>query len=143
MSPQTKVRLAGIFILAFGLLCWGYPSYIVYSDYMDLVNRASTVRLSVMTLWVPFGFLGAVLSMLILLPKSLASGEKFSALYSKKAVMLANKITIAFALLGIAFAAGWTYHSLNLMEQYGYAYSRDLTQITPTGIHLMYVKSSN
>jgi len=143
MSPQTKVRLAGVFILAIGLLCWGYPSYIVYSDYLDLVNRASTVRLSVITLWVPFGFLGAVLSMIILLPKSLVSGKKFSELYSKKTVLLANKITIVFTLLGVAFSAGWTYHSLNLMKQYGYTYSRDLTQITPTGIHLMYVKSSN
>ncbi|TMX67937.1 hypothetical protein DA097_07220 [Vibrio rotiferianus] len=47
------------------------------------------------------------------------------------------------ALAGVAFAAGWTYHSIDLLEKYGYVYSRDLTKITPTGIHLMYIKATH
>ncbi|CAH8195453.1 hypothetical protein [Vibrio aestuarianus] len=31
--------------------------------------------------------------------------------------------------------------SIDLLEKYGYVYSRDLTKITPTGIHLMYIKA--
>ncbi|MBF4354192.1 hypothetical protein EAY36_23365 [Vibrio anguillarum] len=56
---------------------------------------------------------------------------------------LVNKLCIYFALAGVAFAAGWTYHSLDLLDRYGYVYSRDLTEITPTGIHLMYIKSNS
>lgn len=140
MQPKTRIRLAGTFVILFGALCWIYPSYIVLGDYMDLVNRASTVRVSVITLWVPIGLLGAMGSILIMSPKALLYGKKINEIYSQRALQIANKVCIYFALAGVAFAAGWTYHSMDLLSRYGYVYSRDLTKITPTGIHLMYVK---
>ncbi len=60
MSQQNKVRLAGIALIALMLLCWIYPSYGVFRDYLALLNKESVVRLSVLTLWVPMGCLGAV-----------------------------------------------------------------------------------
>lgn len=76
-------------------------------------------------------------------PKSLLYGKKVNELFSLRAMQLANKISLYFALAGVAFAAGWTYHSIDLLEKYGYVYSRDLTRITPTGIHLMYIKATH
>lgn len=140
MQPKTRIRLAGTFVILFGALCWIYPSYIVLCDYMDLVNRASIVRVSVITLWVPIGLLGAMGSILIMSPKALLYGKKINEIYSQRALQIANKVCIYFALAGVAFAAGWTYHSIDLLSRYGYVYSRDLTKVTPTGIHLMYVK---
>ncbi len=140
MQPKTRIRLAGTFVILFGAVCWIYPSYIVFCDYMDLVNRTSTVRVSIITLWVPIGLLGAMGSVLIMSPKALIHGRKINEMYSQRTLQIVNKICIYSALAGVAFAAGWTYHSLDLLEKYGYVYSRDLTRITPTGIHLMYVK---
>ncbi|MEK1976053.1 hypothetical protein WOB87_23720, partial [Vibrio parahaemolyticus] len=68
---------------------------------------------------------------------------KLNELYSPRAIQLANKISLYFALAGVVFAAGWTYHSIDLLEKYGYVYSRNLTKITPTGIHLMYIKATH
>ncbi|MDF4937134.1 hypothetical protein P3550_24410 [Vibrio parahaemolyticus] len=140
MRYKTKIRLAGLFFISLMLLCWLYPSYGVYLDYLDLLNRADTVQVSVITLWVPVGVFGALVCVLFMTPKALLYGKKINELYSQRAMQLANKISIYFALAGVAFAAGWTYHSIDLLEKYGYVYSRDLTRITPTGIHLMYVK---
>ena len=142
MSSQIKVRLAGFALIALMLTCWVYPSYGIFCDYLDLLNNEVVVRVSVLTLWVPFGCLGAVLCLLWMSPKALYYGKGIGKVYSPKAMQLANKVCLYFALIGIAFAAGWTYHSIDLLERYGYVYSRDLTKITPTGIHLMYVRAN-
>ncbi|WNW06633.1 hypothetical protein [Vibrio alginolyticus] len=141
MRYKTKIRLAGLFFVSLMLLCWFYPSYGVYLDYLELLNRADTVQVSVITLWAPVGVFGALVCVLFMTPKALLYGKKINELYSQRAMQLANKISIYFALAGVAFAAGWTYHSIDLLEKYGYVYSRDLTKITPTGVHLMYVKA--
>lgn len=143
MQSKTKVRLSGSALILFGIGFWFICSSGVMKDYISLIEKADVVRVSVITLWVPIGGLGAVLSLLWMSPRALYQGKGIGKVYSPKAMQLANKITICFALVGVAFAAGWTYHSLDLLEKYGYVYSRDLTKITPTGIHLMYVKSMN
>ncbi|WP_082038771.1 hypothetical protein [Vibrio rotiferianus] len=142
MSPQTKVRLAGIALIVLMLFCWLYPSYGVFRDYLALLNKEAVVRVSVLTLWVPIGCLGAVLCLLWMSPKALYCGKGVGKVYSPNAMQLANKICISFALSGVAFAAGWTYHSIDLLERYGYVYSQNLTKITPTGIHLVYVRAN-
>ncbi|HEQ3516734.1 TPA: hypothetical protein VGT23_003449 [Vibrio cholerae] len=142
MSPKNKVRLAGLFLLLLLIPSWAWVSYQLFQDYLALLNRAPVVRLSVITLWLPIGFLGVVLSLLAMSPKALLYGKKTNEIYSPKTKQLANKVSIYFALAGVAFAAGWTYHSIDLLERYGYVYSRHLTNITPTGIHLMYVRAN-
>ncbi|TOO91791.1 hypothetical protein CGH26_28515, partial [Vibrio parahaemolyticus] len=74
--------------------------------YLDLLNRAEVVQVSVITLWVPIGFLGALGCFFIMTPKALLYGKKISELYSQRAMQLANKISIYFALAGVAFAVG-------------------------------------
>lgn len=140
MSPNNKVRIAGLFLILVLIPSWVWGSYQVFQDYLALLHRASVVRLSIISLWLPLGFLGVVLSLLVMSPKALLYGKKINENYSPKAMQLANKVCMYFALIGIAFAVGWTYHSIDLLERYGYVYSRDLTKITPTGIHLMYVR---
>lgn len=76
MSHKTRLRLAGIFVLLFGIICWGYPSYVVYRDYLELLNKADTVQLSVLTLWVPIGLLGALGCIFFYGPKSYVVRKK-------------------------------------------------------------------
>lgn len=141
MQYKTKTRLSGVILLVAFPVLWFIPTYSVFCDYLSLVNREDLVTLSVITLWVPVGFLGPVLGLLWMSPKALYYGKGVGDLYSVKAMQLANKVCVYFALAGVLFAVGWTFHSFNLLERYGYEYSRDLTRITPTGIHLMYVKA--
>ncbi|WP_238787807.1 hypothetical protein [Vibrio furnissii] len=139
MSQGVKVRLACLclFIAAFGL--WAVCTYGVYGDYIDIINRADVVQVSILTLWVPVGGFGAIACIAMMLPKALYSGRKMNEIFTSRQFVLANKLCIWFALLGVAFAAGWTYHSIDLLGRYGYVYSRDLTLITPSGIHLHYI----
>ncbi|HGE6041874.1 TPA: hypothetical protein ACGGSL_003659, partial [Vibrio cholerae] len=85
MSQQNKVRLAGIALIALMLLCWIYPSYGVFRDYLALLNKESVVRLSVLTLWVPMGCLGAVFCLLWMSPKALYYGKGIGKVYSPNA----------------------------------------------------------
>ncbi len=143
MSYQNRIRLVGTIIFGIKLLCWVYPSYGVFSDYIALLNQESIVQISVTTLWIPIGFFGVLLTSLWTTPSILFYGKKVNEMYSPKAIQAASKLCIYFAIAGVIFAIGWTYHSLNLLDKYGYEYSDNLTKITPTGIHLVYVKSKN
>ncbi|HAS8196475.1 TPA: hypothetical protein I7704_09025 [Vibrio vulnificus] len=142
MSPKSKVRLAGLFLILLFIPSWAWVSFQVFQDYLALLNQEPIVRVSVITLWLPIGFLGVVLCLLVISPKSLFYGRKVNEIYSSKTMRLVKKISIYFALAGVAFAAGWTYHSIDLLERYGYVYSQNLTKITPTGIHLVYVRAN-
>ncbi|PNH96105.1 hypothetical protein [Vibrio diazotrophicus] len=142
MHLGNKVRVVGAALLLFIVGSWLWICNFLLGDYLALLNHEPIVRLSVITLWVPIGAMGVLLTMLVMSPKALIRGKKINEVYSAKAMQLANKVCMYFALIGIAFAAGWTYHSIDLLERYGYVYSRDLTNITPTGIHLMYVRAN-
>ena len=143
MRPMTKVRFAILFMWSFFFPSWLYVSIGVLKDYLDLLNHADFVQVSIITLWLPVGFLGVLLYLLCLTPKAFVLGEKIKDIYLPKTIKIWDKLVVIFALSGIAFAAGGTYHSIDLLEKYGYVYSRDLTKITPTGIHLMYIKATH
>ncbi|MDW1502294.1 hypothetical protein R7E78_29915, partial [Vibrio sp. YT-19(2023)] len=66
MRYKTKIRLAGFFFISLMLLCWLSPSYGVYLDYLDLLNRADTGQVSIITLWVPVGVFGALVCVLFM-----------------------------------------------------------------------------
>ncbi|HHY0572653.1 TPA: hypothetical protein ACVU5J_004938 [Vibrio parahaemolyticus] len=141
MLSKTSVRFAILFMWSFFFPSWFYVSKGVLEDYLDLLNHADLVQVSIITLWLPVGFFGVLLYLLFLTPKAFVRGEKIKEIYRSQTIKLWDKIVTIFALCGIAFAVAWTYHSIDLLEKYGYEYSRDLTRITPTGIHLMYVKA--
>jgi hypothetical protein len=44
-------------------------------DYLDLLNHAEEVQVSIITLWVPIGSLGAILSLLYMSPRALYQGK--------------------------------------------------------------------
>ena len=141
MQSKNKIRIAAI-LSQLLILAWLYPTLGVYGDYMALLNREPIVRVSVLTLWLPLGGLGAIICLVIFSCVAFYTGRTARLVIGEKWNSLVNKLCIYFALVGVAFAAGWTYHSIDLLDKYGYVYSRDLTKITPTGIHLMYVKSN-
>lgn len=140
MLLATKIRLAGIGLNLFVFSCWLYTSKIVLKDYQSLLNHEDEVRLSLITLWVPVGGLSVILALLFLSPKAIFYGKKVNELFSEKTIKLANQACIFGALLGVVFAVIFTFYCMNLLSEYGYRYSYKLTEITPTGIHLMYVK---
>lgn len=127
-------------MITFACSGWFWMTNGLISDYMDILNNSARVQLSILSLWVPFGFFGALIAIIGLGFISLITGKQARLVIDAKWLKLANKMCIYSALIGIAFAVGWTYHSIDLLERYGYVYSRDLTKITPTGVHLMYVR---
>ncbi len=141
MLSKTKVRLAVLFMWSFFFPSWLYVSTGVLEDYLDLLNHADLVQVSIITLWLPVGFFGVLVYLLCLTPKAFLFGKKVKDIYHPQTIKFWDKLVAIFALCGIAFSAGWTYHSIDLLDKSGYVYSRDLTRITPTGIHLMYVKA--
>ncbi|WP_299142835.1 hypothetical protein [uncultured Vibrio sp.] len=140
MLSKTKVRIAS-FLSIFIVIAWWYPTLGVYRDYLALINNYPKVQLSVLTLWVPVGGLGAIILLVVFSCIAFYTGKPARSVIGERWTPWVNKICIYSALSGVAFAVGWTYHSIDLLENNGYVYSRDLTKITPTGIHLMYVKA--
>ncbi|MCE7575838.1 hypothetical protein [Aliivibrio fischeri] len=116
-------------------------SITVLNDYQDLLNHKSEVQLSLLPLWVPVGFLGILICMWVTVPKAFIYGKKINDVICDEVMKRLNKIAMYSALLGVVFAVGFALYSMKLLDEYGYEYSYELTDITPTGIHLMYVKS--
>ncbi|EGR0593908.1 hypothetical protein IS636_003733 [Vibrio cholerae] len=142
MLSKTKIRILSIVMITFAFSGWFWMTNGLISDYLDILNNSSRVQLSILSLWVPIGFFGALISIVGLGLISLITGKQARLVIDAKWLKLANKICIYSALVGVAFAAGWTYHSIALLEKYGYVYSRNLTEITPTGIHLVYIRAN-
>jgi hypothetical protein len=138
---SIKIRIIGTIFIPFFILIWWIPTNGVWGDYQDLLNQVNKVQLSLITLLVPVGGLGALIIVLIQFPVAVFYGKKISEIFSEKSMQLANKICIYSVLLGVISAITFTFYSMNLLNEYGYKYSYELTRITPTGIHLMYVKT--
>ncbi|MUL11803.1 hypothetical protein GNP59_18240 [Aliivibrio fischeri] len=121
--------------------CWFYLTNGVWGDYQDLLNRKSEVQLSLITLIFPVGFLGALFVMLVQFPIAIFYGKRIDNIFSENTMKLSNNICIYSGLLGVVSAVVFALYSMKLLDEYGYKYSYELTKITPTGIHLMYVKA--
>ncbi|MGF1807875.1 hypothetical protein L4C31_21810, partial [Aliivibrio sifiae] len=52
-----------------------------------------------------------------------------------------EKIAIYGVLLGIVLTVVFSLYSMKLLNEYGYEFNYNLTKITPTGIHLKYIKT--
>nr|WP_014343727.1 hypothetical protein [Aliivibrio fischeri]AEY78121.1 hypothetical protein [Aliivibrio fischeri] len=137
---SIKLRLAGVIFVITMTFCWFYLTKGVWGDYQDLLNHKSEVQLSLITLIFPIGFFGTLLVMLIQFPIAIFYGKKIENIFSDKTMKLSNKICIYSALLGVVSAVAFALYSMKLLDEYGYEYSYELTDITPTGIHLMYIK---
>ena len=138
---SIKLRLVGVIFVITMVICWFYLTNGVWGDYQDLLNRKSEVQLSLITLIFPVGFFGALLVMLVQFPIAIFYGKRIDHIFSDYAMKLSNKICIYSALLGVVSAVVFALYSMKLLDEYGYEYSYNLTKITPTGIHLMYVKT--
>ncbi|MGF1907808.1 hypothetical protein L4C41_22290 [Aliivibrio salmonicida] len=123
------------------IFCWLYLTNGVWGDYQDLLNHKSEVQLSLITLIFPVGFFGALSVMLVQFPIAIFYGKRIDSIFSENAMKLSNKICIYSGLLGVLSAVVFALYSMSLLDEYGYKYSYELTNITPTGIHLMYVKT--
>ncbi len=139
---SIKLRLVGVIFVITMTFCWLYLTNGIWKDYQDILNHKPEVQLSLITLIFPVGFLGALLVMLVQFPIAIFYGKRIDNIFSDKTMKLSNKICIYSALLGVVSAVVFALHSIKLLDEYGYEYSYELTDITPTGIHLMYVKPS-
>ncbi|EMN7430376.1 hypothetical protein WB904_002905 [Vibrio parahaemolyticus] len=141
MPSKTKLRFAGACLLLLIVGGWLFISYTVLQDYLDLLNHEHVVTFSPVALLMPIGGLGAVACTVILFPKVIWYGKKFDEVYSFKTMAMVNRISIYFIFIGIAFAAGWTYHTFDLMDKYGYVYSDELNKNAGTSIYRKWVRS--
>ncbi|MGY5612453.1 hypothetical protein [Vibrio brasiliensis] len=141
--PKAKVRFAALCVLFIFIPVWSWICAGLLRDYQDLLDMVPIVRVSVISLWVPLGSFGALILLIIFAFIGLYTGRNARSVIGERWTSIVNKIALYLALAGVAFAAGWTYHSIDLLEKYGYVYSRNLTKITPTGIHLMYIKATH
>ncbi|MEF1285401.1 MULTISPECIES: hypothetical protein [unclassified Vibrio] len=140
MQSKTKVRIAGVFFLIALVGGWLFISYVALQDYLDLLNNEPVVSFSPVVLLMPIGGLGVAFFAIVLFPKSIWRGERFDETYPPKVKAMVNRISIYFILIGVAFAAGWTYHTFDLMDKYGYVYSDDLNKHAGTSIYRKWVR---
>lgn len=141
MRQKNKLRVAGACLLLLIVGGWVLISYTALEDYLDLLNHKQVVTFSPVVLLMPIGGLGAVLCSVALFPKTIWYGKRFDEVYSSKTITKVNRISIYFILIGIAFAAGWTYHTFDLMDKYGYVYSDELNRNAGTSIYRKWVRS--
>ncbi|WP_063649611.1 hypothetical protein [Aliivibrio fischeri] len=136
-----KIRILILIYMPIMFFIWWIPTNGVWGDYQNLINQTDEIRLSLITLIVPIGFLGALITFAFMGIKSFFYGKKVNEVFSENAMKLSNKICIYSGLLGVVFAVVFALYSMKLLDEYGYEYSYELTDITPTGIHLIYVKT--
>ncbi len=141
MQQPTKRRIAGICLLLLITGGWLFISYAALQDYLDLLNHKHVVTFSPVVLLIPIGGLGASLCTAALFPKAIWYGKRFDEVYAPKTIAMVNRISIYFILIGVAFAAGWTYHTFDLMDRYGYVYSEELNRNTGTSIYRKWVRN--
>lgn len=141
MSQHTKLRIAGSCLLLLIVGGWLFISYTALQDYLDLLNHKHVVTFSPVVLLMLIGGLGAVLCAVVLFPKTIWYGKRFDEIYSSQTMSRVNRISVYFILIGVAFAAGWTYHTFDLMDKYGYVYSDELNRNAGTSIYRKWVRS--
>ncbi|CAK3385119.1 hypothetical protein BCT47_25490 [Vibrio splendidus] len=141
MQSKTRVRLAVIFMWVLGLGAWCLISYDVLQSYLDLLNHERVVTFSPIALWLPIGGFGLVLYLIFMTPKAFYYGKTIVQLESKQTRAKWDKIILLFTLVGVAFASGWTYHTFDLMDKYGYMYSEELNRNAGTSIYRKWVRS--
>lgn len=134
-------RAAGLLFLAASVFGYWYVTQGVISDYQDILSHEPQVQLSLLALWMPLGFLGTLFVILITLPIAIFTGKPARLVIGEKWTPVITKVCLYSALVGVAFAIGLAYHSISLLGQNGYVYSSKMTQITPTGIHLVYLRT--
>ncbi|MEL7290639.1 MAG: hypothetical protein AAGJ67_01830 [Pseudomonadota bacterium] len=135
------MRAAGLLFLMASVWGYFYVTQGVISDYQDILHYEPQVQISLLALWMPLGFLGALVVIIVTLPIAIFTGKPARAVIGERWTPLITKLCLYSALVGVASAIALAYHSIDLLGQYGYVYSSKMTQITPTGIHLVYVRS--
>jgi hypothetical protein len=125
---------------ALGFGAWCFISYGVLQSYLDLLNHEHVVTFSPIALWLPIGGFGMVLYLIFMAPKAFYYGKTIVQIESQQTRAKWDKIMLCFILIGVAFAAGWTYHTFDLMDKYGYVYSDELNKNAGTSIYRKWVK---
>ncbi|MUL11666.1 hypothetical protein [Aliivibrio fischeri] len=138
---STKIRIAGVLGIISITSCWLYLTNGVWGDYQDLVNRTDEVQLSVLTLLISFGGFTGVLFINISCIISVYAGKQTRIVIGDDRMVRLEKIAIYGVLLGIVLTVVFSLYSMKLLNEYGYEFNYNLTKITPTGIHLKYIKT--
>ncbi|AZL83342.1 hypothetical protein EIJ81_00305 (plasmid) [Aliivibrio salmonicida] len=99
------------------------------------------VRLSLITLIVPLGGLLPVSILIFLFVIAIYTGKQARLIIGEQWTNIINKSCLYSVFLGVVSAIMFTLYSMKLLDEYSYEFNYNLTQITPTGIHLIYVKT--
>lgn len=135
------MRLLGIVFIPFLILIWWIPTNGVWNDYQELLAHQEVVRLSLITLIVPLGGLLPVSILIFLFVIAIYTGKQARLIIGEQWTNIINKSCLYSVFLGVVSAIMFTLYSMKLLDEYSYEFNYNLTQITPTGIHLIYVKT--
>jgi ABC-type uncharacterized transport system fused permease/ATPase subunit len=138
---RGAVLLSGLFLffLFFGGAWISFNE--IYNSYESMEFGAKLVELNVIALWVPVGVIGIALYSLVFTVVALVTGVRADFVLGRKGILIANNITVFFAILGMITAVAiyqWMNHQLS---ERGYVYCSLLTRVSATGKHEVYVSS--
>lgn len=121
---------------------WGGWFWVTHDAITTLYNVSDgnpIVKINVLGLWMPFGFLGALVMVLVAPIVALVTGIKASVAWGSKGDKIANYLAGGFALLGIVTAICAYQWMTGRLEERGYSYCKTLTKISAMGRHEVYV----
>ncbi|MGL4516976.1 MAG: hypothetical protein ACRCUH_09850 [Shewanella sp.] len=107
--------------------------------YAAINDRVDLVKINIVELWVPIGFIGVGLFSLASPSVAFFTGKKSDYVWGNKGRAIANYVMLFFAIIGV-FSAIYFYQSMTAkLEAEGYVYCRPLTKFSATGRHEAYV----
>lgn len=131
--------LSGVFV---NLIVWGIWYLLtknVYDTYQKILSSAELIKINVIGLWVPVGFIGVCLFSFASPVVAFITGKRSNVVWGARGLVIANYIAAFFAILGVIVAI-YLYQSMtNRLEEQGYSYCRALTKFSATGRHEVYV----
>ncbi len=129
-----------IFFLFYGyyILCLD-----LYFTVNDLFSNADVVKINVYALWMPVGFLGALIWAVCGLFTAIRHKKQVNLVWSVKKQKMFNLIAGIFAALGLVFAVGMYQWLTSELDERGYVYSKEDSRLSAMGKHEVYIKKAD
>ncbi|WP_321149324.1 hypothetical protein [Aeromonas jandaei] len=137
---KLKQYMAFVALNLFAIGAWLFISSAAMEPYFDMKAGADVVKVAMHTLWIPIGFIGIILVLLITTPICLLKGLLMSDVLTGRRMTVANVAMLAFLAAGaVSGFIGYQKLKSQLADQ-GYSYCKVLSKTTPSGKYVTYVR---
>ncbi|MGL4711579.1 MAG: hypothetical protein ACRCWP_03175 [Shewanella sp.] len=136
---RGKAFFIGVILCALLWGGWWFVSKQVYYSFQAILHSFDVVKISVYSLWMPLGFLGIGLIVVIGTFVSCITGIKANYVWGALGYKAVNYIVGVFAFLGVVAAIGAYKWMTNQLDEQGYLYCQPLTRISVMGRYEVYV----